>query len=130
MDITLPEGMDDAAMLALIIGFVSPVVLNFIIKATWPSWAKSLTAFAWSVVLGVLTVWVAGAWDGLSIISTILLILVVSITAYQQFWRQVAPNMQRGSAEKAAAEQAEQRAVITETAATVADSVARRVAGG
>ena len=110
MDIVIPEGMTDAAMLSLIIGFVSPLVLNFIIKATWPSWAKSLTAFGWAVVLGVVTIAVTGAWSGMSVLSTILLILVVSITTYQNFWRNVAPNMQRGSAEKAALE--EQKTVV------------------
>lgn len=104
MDIAIPEGMGDAAMLALIVGFLSPIVLNFIVKATWPSWGKALTAFGWSVLVGVGTIAVTGAWNGLSVVSTILLILVVSITTYQNFWKQVAPDMQRGSAEKRALE--------------------------
>lgn len=120
MDIVIPEGMTDAAMLALIIGFVSPLVLNFIVKATWPSWAKSLSAFAWAVVLGVATIAVTGAWNGMSVVTTILLILVVSITTYQNFWRNVAPDMQRGSAEKAAIE--EHKAVV------VQEKIAREVA--
>lgn len=107
MDIQIPEGMGDAAMLSLIVGFLSPIVLNFIVKATWPSWAKALTAFGWSVLVGLATIWVTGAWNGLSIVSTILLILVVSITAYQNFWKQVAPTMQRGTAEKVAAQEAQ-----------------------
>jgi hypothetical protein len=81
MDIAIPEGMTDAALLAVIIGFLSPLVLNFIVSATWPAWAKSLAAFLFSAVAGVLTAWITGALQGLSILSTVLLILVVSITS-------------------------------------------------
>lgn len=102
MDIAIPEGMTDAALLSVIIGFLAPLVLNLIVSATWPAWAKSLAAFAFAAVAGVLTALVTGALDGLSIVSTILLILVISITAYQNFWKQIAPNLQRGSAAKAA----------------------------
>ena len=127
MNITIPEEMNDAAMLALIIGFLSPLVLNFIVKATWPAWAKSLAAFAFAAVAGVLTAWITGAFEGLSVISTILLILVVSITAYQNFWKQVAPGMQRGANEKAVQDEAAKRAEIVEVAAPVAANVAQQV---
>lgn len=102
MDISIPTGMGDAAMLALVIGFLSPLVLNFIVSAVWPSWAKALTAFVWSAIAGVVTALVVGAFDGLSILSTVLLVLVISITSYQNFWKQVAPNLQRGAATKQA----------------------------
>ena len=127
MNITIPEEMNDAAMLALIIGFLSPLVLNFIVKATWPAWAKSLSAFAFAAVAGVLTAWITGAFEGLSIVSTVLLILVVSITAYQNFWKQVAPGMQRGADEKAVQDEAAKRAEIVEVAAPVAANVAQQV---
>lgn len=109
MDIEIPQAMGDAAMLALVVGFLSPIVLNFIIKATWPSWVKSLTAFGFSAVVGVITALVAGAYDGLSIVSTVLLTLVVAITSYQNFWKQVAPNMQRGTEVKAQEVEAAER---------------------
>ncbi len=102
MDIVIPEGMTDAALLSVIIGFLAPLVLNFIVSATWPAWAKSLAAFVFAAVAGVLTAWITGALSGLSILSTILLILVISITSYQNFWKQIAPNLQRGSEKKAA----------------------------
>lgn len=102
MDITIPEGMSDAAMLALVVGFVSPLVLNFIVSALWPSWAKAVSAFIFSAIVGVITALVAGAFNGLSILSTVLLVLVVAVTSYQNFWKQVAPNMQRDAAKKEA----------------------------
>lgn len=108
MNIDIPAEMGDAAMWALIVGFISPIVLNFIISALWPSWVKSLIAFGFSAVVGVITALIAGAFQGLSIVSTILLVLVVSITSYQNFWKNVAPNMQRDAA-KAEAVKAQER---------------------
>jgi hypothetical protein len=124
MEITIPEGMEDAALLAIIIGFFSPLVLNLIINANWKSWVKSLVAFGFAAVAGVLTAWVSGAFEGLPVLSTVLLILVVSITAYQNFWKQVAPNLQRGSKEKAAADEAKKQGEIARIAAPVAQAVA------
>lgn len=127
MDIAIPEGMTDAALLSVIIGFLAPLVLNFIVSATWPAWAKSLAAFAFSAVAGVLTAIVTGALDGLSIVSTILLILVISITAYQNFWKQVAPNLQRDSEKKAAIVVEEKNREASVIAAQAADQAAAKV---
>lgn len=127
MDIVIPEGMTDAALLAIIIGFLAPLVLNFIVSATWPSWAKSLAAFAFAAVAGTLTAWITGAFEGLPILSTVLLILVVSITSYQNFWRQVAPNLQRNHAKAEAIKAEEKRAEIVDATVPVAASVAQQV---
>jgi Na+-transporting methylmalonyl-CoA/oxaloacetate decarboxylase gamma subunit len=127
MDIVIPEGMTDAALLAVIIGFLAPLVLNFIVSATWPAWAKSLAAFAFAAVAGVLTAWITGAFEGLSIVSTVLLILVVSITAYQNFWKQVAPNMQRDSAKAEAIKDEKKEAEVAAVAVPVAAKVAQQV---
>lgn len=96
MDLLPPE-MGDAAMWAMIVGFVSPLVLNFIISATWHRNVKALVALGFSAVVGTITALIAGAYEGLSIPSTILLTFVVAITSYQNFWKQVAPSMQRDS---------------------------------
>lgn len=127
MDIVIPEGMTDAALLAIVIGFLAPLVLNFIVSATWPAWAKSLAAFGFAAIAGTLTAWITGAFEGLSVISTILLILVVSITAYQNFWKQVAPNMQRDAAKAEAIKAEEKKAEVAAVAAPVAARVATDV---
>jgi len=115
----IPVEMTDAAMWAVIVGFVSPIVLNFIVSATWPQWAKALTAFVFSAIVGTITAVIAGAYEGLGIPSTILLTAVVAITAYQNFWKQVAPNMQRGTEEKKAIEEA---AKVDETVQIVTEN--------
>lgn len=130
MNDLIPAEMTDAAMWAVVVGFISPVVYNLIIKATWPAWAKAALAFVFSAIVGTITAIIAGAYEGLGIPSTILLTSVVAITAYQNFWKQVAPNMQRGSEEKAAQVEAEKKAEIVEVAAPVAANVARQVVDG
>lgn len=89
MNDLIPSEMTDAAMWAVIVGFVSPIALKFIVSAAWPSWAKTLTAFLFAAVVGTITAVIAGAYAGLGIPSTILMTLVVSITAYQNFWRPI-----------------------------------------
>lgn len=93
----IPPGMTDAAMWAVIVGFFSPIVLNFILNAEWPRATKAIIAFVFSAVVGTVTAIIAGAYEGMGIPSAILLTFVVSIAAYQNFWKQVAPNMQRNS---------------------------------
>jgi nucleoside permease NupC len=93
----IPTDMGDAALWAVIVGFVSPIALNFLLKATWSDKTKSLLAFAFSAVVGTVTALIAGAYEGLGIPTTILLTAVVSISAYKGFWKNVSP--QRGEAE-------------------------------
>lgn len=97
----IPSNMEDAAMWALIVGFVSPLVLNFIISSKWSSRTQSLVAFAFSAVVGAVTAIIAGAYAGLGIPSAILLTFVVAIASYQSFWKKVTPNLKRGSTSSA-----------------------------
>lgn len=127
MNDLMPVEMTDAAMWAVIVGFLSPLALNVIVKATWPAWVKSLIAFVFSAVVGSITAVIAGAYEGLGIPSTILLTLVVAITSYQNFWKQVAPTMQRGSEAKAKIDAKEQREEVAIVAAPIAASVAQQV---
>lgn len=127
MNELMPAAMTDAAMWAVIVGFVSPLALNLIVSATWPAWVKALIAFLFSAIVGTVTAVIAGAYQGLGIPSTILLTTVVAITAYQNFWKQVAPNMQRDAAKKEAIDAEADRAKVVDVAVPVAASVAQQV---
>lgn len=115
----IPQNATDAAMWAVIVGFLSPIALNFIVSAKWHKNTKALVALGFSAVVGTITAIIAGAYEGLGIPSTILLTAVVSITSYQNFWKQVAPMMQRDSEEKAAIDEA---AKVEETVAIVTEN--------
>jgi FtsH-binding integral membrane protein len=85
----IPKDMTDTAMWAVCVGFLSPIVLNFLISAKWSATVKALAAFGFSIILGTITALLTGSYAGLGIPSAILLTMVVSITAYQSFWAKV-----------------------------------------
>lgn len=92
----IPTEMTDAAMWAIVVGFFMPIVINLIVSATWSAKAKAAAAFVVSAIAGAGVALFAGAYEGLGIPSVILLTFVVAISAYSQFWKQVAPAAQRG----------------------------------
>ena len=94
MEDLIPTGMTDTAMLAVIVGFFSPLVLNFLVSVAWRQWVKALVAFIFSAIVGTITALLTGSYEGLGVPSTILLTLVVAITSYENFWKPVTPNMQ------------------------------------
>lgn len=102
MNDLIPTEMTDAAMWAVVVGFFIPVLINRIVSATWKPEVKSIVAFIASGVAGAGTAFFTGAYEGLGIPSTILLTFVVAIASYNQWWKQVAPNLQRDYKEKQA----------------------------
>lgn len=100
MNDLIPSDMTDAAMWAVIVGFFVPVVINFIVNAAWSPALKASVAFLVSAIAGAGTAFFTGAYEGLGIPSAILLTFVVAIASYSQFWKNVAPTMQRGAAAK------------------------------
>lgn len=113
----IPTEMGDAALWAVIVGFVSPIVLNLLINATWSDKKKSLVAFGFSALVGAITAFIAGAYEGLGIPSTVLLTAVVSISAYKGFWKNV--TTQRGQAEAEKIKTEEQTVEIAHVAQQV-----------
>lgn len=97
MNDLIPTEVTDAALWAVIVGFFMPVVINLIVNAQWSSAWKSIAAFAASAVAGAGVAIFTGAYEGLGVPSAILLTFVVAISSYQNWWKQVAPNMQRNS---------------------------------
>lgn len=95
MVIDIPAEIGDAALWAIIIGFLQPIVLNFILSAKWTSRVQALAAFGFSAVVGTVTAYFTGAFDGVGITTAILLTAVVSISAYQGFWKKVVPEAKR-----------------------------------
>lgn len=93
MDIVLPSGLGDTALLALVVGFFAPVVYNLLIQSGWSARTQAIAAFGFSAVLGAITAWVAGAFNGVSILTAILVVLVVAISTYRGFWKQVTPGL-------------------------------------
>lgn len=93
MDV-IPSDLSNAALWAVIVGFVSPVVLNLLLQVSWPKWVQSLAAFVFSGVTGGLTAYFAGAFDNVgSVVTVILLVFVMTISTYQGFWKNITPRL-------------------------------------
>lgn len=97
MEIILPSGLGDTALLALIVGFIAPVVYNLLIQSGWSARTQSIVAFLFSAVLGGVTALVAGAFNGVGIVTSILIVFVVAISTYQSFWKKVTPNLKEAT---------------------------------
>lgn len=89
----IPEGLDDLALLGIVIGFFQPIVLNFILQSKWSARVQSLVAFAFSVIVAVVTLLIMGALTGVTLVTAALTIAVASIAFYQGFWKKVLPEM-------------------------------------
>lgn len=89
----IPSGATDAALFAIIVGFFQPIVLNLILQSGWSNRLQAVVAFLFSILTGALTAFFAGAFTGLGIITTILLVSVVSISSYKGFWQKITPEL-------------------------------------
>lgn len=82
--------MSNVAMLDLIIGFISATfILPLIQQPKWSDQVRSWITFAYSVVVGVATVLVAGTFSLANLAASILLILVTAISTYKGFAKPV-----------------------------------------
>lgn len=79
--------MTDAAMWAVIVGFLSPLIISLVQQPSWSNMARSLVTFGYSIVVGAVTAYLNGALEGRSLVSTILLVMVTAIASYQGFWK-------------------------------------------
>lgn len=89
----IPQGLDDLALLGIIIGFVQPLVLDLLLQSKWSARVQALVAFLFSVVVATVALLISGALTGLSLVTLALTIAVASIVFYQGFWSKVAPNL-------------------------------------
>lgn len=91
--IEIPQEISNLALWTSVVAFFAPVVLDLIIQSGWSARWQAITAFAASAVIGVATAFFSGAFNGVGIVTGILLAFVVTISAYKGFWKPVAPNL-------------------------------------
>ncbi len=80
------ETLTDAAMWAVIVGFISPLVIAVFQQPTWTKGKRAIATFVWSLIVGSGTAFFAGAFSGMGVVSCILLVLVTSISTYKGLW--------------------------------------------
>lgn len=83
----MQEISGDFAALNGVIGFFTPLIVNLVTRASWPNWKKVGTALAVSAVIGTLTAFASGQYQGIDIPAAILLTFSVACTTYQSIWK-------------------------------------------
>ena len=86
-------GLSDIALWNIIIGFIAPLVVALVARPALNPWAKIAIQVAFCLVVGVITAYLYGQFDGRGIVSAVLLTFAVSILAYKGFWKQVTPEL-------------------------------------
>lgn len=91
--------LSDAAMWAVIVGFISPLLIAAVQQPKWTTRSRAIVTFVWAVVVGSVTAFLSGDLNGRTLISTVLLILVVSVATYRGLWQPTgaAPAIERAT---------------------------------
>ncbi|POX36056.1 hypothetical protein C3486_35615 [Streptomyces sp. Ru73] len=74
-------------MWALIIGFVSPLLISAVNQPHWPSAARAAVQITVSVLVGLGTAYFAGDFAGKDIVTSILIASVSAISAYKGIFK-------------------------------------------
>lgn len=89
----VPEGLDDVALLSVIIGFLQPLVLDLLLQSKWSARIQALAAFVFSLVVALVTLLVTGALSGVTLVTAVLLISATSIVFYKGLWAKLFPGL-------------------------------------
>lgn len=77
----------NALMWAGIVGFLSPIVLQFITMASKDSRVQAGVAFVFELLVSIPTVYFAGNLDLGNYVKTALVVVTLAIAAYKGFWK-------------------------------------------
>lgn len=96
--------MSNFEMWNLIVGFLLPPALAFVIQTGWDRRVQAIIAFAASAVAGAGVAYFQGDLTGERFVEGALIVLVATVATYQGFWKPtgVAPtietttNLQKG----------------------------------
>ena len=78
--------VSDAQMWALIVGFVSPLLIAVVQRPGWSGPRRTAVAIGWSFITGGATAYFADDLTGRSLVSCFLVVAVTAIASYQSIW--------------------------------------------
>lgn len=79
--------MSNLEMWSLIVGFLLPPVLAFVIQTGWSQRLQSVVAFAAAAVAGAATAYFQGELTKERFVESGLFVLVTTIATYKGFWK-------------------------------------------
>lgn len=89
--------MTNAQLWALIVGFLSPLLISVVNQPQWTRRARTAAQLVVSILVGLGTAYFAGDFAGKDIISSILIASVAAISAYKGIFQPtgVSPTVER-----------------------------------
>lgn len=93
--------LDNAALFALVVGFVTPPVVSLLQQQTWSARTKALVAFAFYLLIAAITAYFAGLFTLPDVGRLWLLIFLSASTSYRNFWKPtgVSPAIEKATSE-------------------------------
>jgi peptidoglycan/LPS O-acetylase OafA/YrhL len=91
---------DNLAMWSLLVGSLLPPVMSFIMQPGWSRKAQAFISAAICVLVGAITVYLAGDFKmGEELVTSILLVLISAQTTYRNFWKptSIAPAIEKAT---------------------------------
>jgi hypothetical protein len=81
--------MSNAVMWSGIVGFLSPLVIQFLAKSGWPKAKQAVVALVFCLLVSIPTVYFAGNFEADDLAKSALIIFTVAIASYKGFWNPV-----------------------------------------
>lgn len=79
----------DPELWNLIIGFLLPIAIAFVVEEAWDNRTKALIAFVISLAVGFGTTYLTGQLDPAHLVRSILVVFVTAISTYKMFWQNI-----------------------------------------
>lgn len=79
--------MDNLTMLNLVIGFLSPILVSIIVRPGFDARLKIAIMALTSTAFGFATAYLAGQFNGVDIVTAILVTAVASISSYEGIYK-------------------------------------------
>lgn len=89
-------------MLSAVVAIFSPLVISLITRPGWSGKVKTAIMLGYSGVVGVLTAYLSGQFDGLDILGAVLTVILVTATSYQTIFKPsgISPKIEEATSPK------------------------------
>jgi|SRR6185369_640 len=84
--------MGISPILAILIGFVSPLLISPLKKRAWPKWKKIILVIIVASACSIVSVWLTGDLDAKTFRESVSLVISVSWASYNLLWEKTKIN--------------------------------------
>lgn len=81
--------LSDLAMWSLLVGFIAPLLIAVLQQPQWTRATRALVTFVFCIVVGLGTAYFNGDFNGRSIVSSVLIVLVTAISTHSALFKNI-----------------------------------------